>query len=161
MVASVKAIINPSRHSDTFFRLVDDIPVFTDGAIRDSMFDVGSESAKFLKFRLTTGPRTGRRYRIFGRIHQASAPGEFPARLTGKMSRNTAYSVRGTSELEVGIKTFGGTPYPKFLEEGTRKMERRPFIEPTSDKYANQMAIELAYYTRVSLSKRLGVRFKI
>ena len=91
---------------------------------------------------------------ITSRQRQAS----FPAKLTGKLSRNVDYSVRGGSELEVGIKEFG-EDYPAHLEFGTRRILRRPYVEPTSDAFTEQLAVELVYYSRVSLSKRLGRRF--
>ncbi len=159
MVASTKPVINPTPFADKFFRMVDEMPAVHFAAVRATLFHMGQQSSTTMVRRLTTGPRTGRRYRIFGRSHQASAAGEYPAKLTGKLARNADYSVRADNELEVGIRDFAGPDYPKFLEFGTRKMERRPFVEPTSDEFANETAVQLAEYSRVGLSKRLGRRF--
>lgn len=158
MAASLKPIIDPSPFSNKFFRLVDQLNPATRGAIRDALYDVGNESRGFMVRRLSTGPKTGR-LRVFGIDKQASAPGEFPARITGKLVRNADYSVRSANQLEVGIRRFAGPRYPFFLEFGTRKMLRRPYIEPTSNQFANQLAVELMHYSRVGLSKRLGRRF--
>lgn len=157
MAASLVAF-EPTRHADYYLRVFDDLPEGHRLAIRDALHDSGNEARKWIKRKLTTGRRTGRIYRIFGRNHQASAPGEFPAKLTGKLSRNVRYDVRGAAELEVGIRKFGNVPYPMFLEFGTRKMARRPYIEEASNEFANRLAMELVYYTRVSIVKRLDQR---
>lgn len=67
------------------------------------------------------GPHTGRIYaRRGGRRHQASAPGEFPAKDTGRL----VASLKGRSnprEATVGTNMH----YAKYLREGTRMMARR------------------------------------
>lgn len=83
------------------------------------------------------GPRTGRTYRrggrsdlAGGRIHRASAPGEPPARDTGELQDSVATdqsNVRGrrVKYVQVGVTAKHGA----FLEEGTPKMDPRPFLE--------------------------------
>lgn len=65
-----------------------------------------------------TGPRTGRIYIINGRAHQASAPGEPPATLTGKLRQ----SITHTDVMWDGDNAFCevGTsmPYGRTLEFG-------------------------------------------
>jgi len=72
-------------------------------------------------------PKTGRIYRIRGRTHQASAPGEAPANLTGGLVRSGDHKVSGLF-LRGGEKKVNGKDYPKFLEYGTSKMSPRPHV---------------------------------
>lgn len=158
MVASVEPIVEyPFRHADQFFKMLDRVDRIHQEAIRQSLFRVGRNS-RFDMFReLTTGARSGRFYRYGSLLHQASAPGEFPARLTGKLAASTRYVVRGSDELEVGSQD-PSIPYPEYLEGGTRKMKRRPFIEPISNRWAQELAIILVDFSRTALSKGRGTR---
>jgi hypothetical protein len=72
------------------------------------------------------------------------------------MSRGIRYSVRGIEELEVGPSI--GARYPEYLELGTRKMKRRPYIELISNQFAQQLAILLLQFSRTALSKGRGTR---
>lgn len=70
------------------------------------------------------GPKTGRIYRINGRSHQASAPGEPPANLTGRLAKSYNYNVHGPYQMEVGQSA----PYAGFLEDGTGRIRPRPNV---------------------------------
>lgn len=156
MVASVQPFIEITRHADQVFKLIDEVDAIHHAAIRRASYDIAGQSVAWMRLRLTTGRRTGRVYSYpFKRFHRASAPGEFPAKLTGRLSRSIDSSVRSDSEIEVGIRN---TFYSTFLEFGTRKMLRRPFIEPTSNQFANDFAIRLMQYSRTALSKGRGTR---
>lgn len=67
------------------------------------------------------GPKTGRTYRKRGgRLHRASAAGEFPANDTGGLLGSI--NSRSTRDrAEIGSSKF----YAKFLRDGTSKMKRR------------------------------------
>lgn len=76
--------------------------------------------------------KTGRIYVIKGSFHQASAPGEPPANLSGELAKHVGYIVSGHSEMEFGDKSQQGkAPYGMFLEFGTVKMKPRPHIRRT------------------------------
>ena len=83
--------------------------------------------------------KTGRIYVIKGAFHQASAPGEPPANLSGELARHVGYVVAGHLEMEFGDKSQQGkAPYGMFLEGGTRKIKPRPHISRTvKDEYKN------------------------
>lgn len=81
---------------------------------------VGNRTSQLLK----QGPKTGRIYRIRGRDHQASAPGEAPATLTGKTEKSFNYNVHGPFSMELGESS----PWAGFLEDGTGKMKPRPHV---------------------------------
>lgn len=91
--------------------------------IAQAFFEIGSEVVRETKRLIETGNKTGRIYRIRGRFHQASAPGEAPANLSGRLARSGDYKVNGLF-LRVG-ETVN---YAKFLEDGTRKMAPRPHL---------------------------------
>jgi hypothetical protein len=78
-----------------------------------------SAKAEFL--RGIDAPKSGRVYRKSGgRTHRASAPGEYPARDSGRHRATVDYKVSG-SEVAVGSGMF----YARFLRNGTSKMARR------------------------------------
>lgn len=82
------------------------------------------------------GPKTGRVYRSKhrkGALHQASAPGEFPAADIGELHQgitNVEASSGDTIRFEVG----SNAPHGPMLELGTSKMEPRPFMKPAYDQ---------------------------
>jgi len=71
--------------------------------------------------RSLTGPRSGRVYRLGGRPHRASAPGEPPADRSGRLMR---------SLVVVADRLASTAPYARYLEHGTARMAPRPFIGP-------------------------------
>jgi hypothetical protein len=87
--------------------------------VRRFIEDAANESEDAFKSGMRSR-KSGRVYRIRGRSHKASAPGEYPARETGALFRSirTRISNRGFA--------IGTTKdYAIYLREGTRKMARR------------------------------------
>lgn len=82
------------------------------------------------KKEIKDGLKTGRIYHIRGRRHRASAPGETPANLSGNLRRSIGYEARGWNQMEFGADA----EYAGFLEEGTRKMKKRPTLGNTFRK---------------------------
>jgi len=97
-------------------------------AIKRAFFTFGNDLVRETRRLITEPPKTGRIYRIRrrGRIvnHRASAPGEAPANLSGRLRRSTNFKVRGSLQMEIGENT----PYAGFLELGTKKMAARPHL---------------------------------
>lgn len=96
-------------------------------ALHGSAILMQNEIRKILR-----GPRHGKIYKLRGgALHQASAPGEPPALLTGHLRA----SVEGRAEIEAiaaRVQAGGfGAPYAIHLEFGTRKMAQRPFMRST------------------------------
>jgi HK97 gp10 family phage protein len=85
-------------------------------------------------------PKSGREYIVSrgrggralkrSRVHVASAAGEAPAVITGKLRKEVYYRVEGSNRLRIGANT----DYAKFLEDGTSKMAPRPFVKKNIDK---------------------------
>ncbi len=96
-------------------------------AIHNALYEIGRENVKHTRKLIFNPPKTGRLYMIRGMLHQASAPGEPPANLTGKLRRSVDYVVRGSSQMEFGDKEL----YGKFLELGTTKIAPRHHLSKT------------------------------
>lgn len=156
MVSSTRRFQSwPTRHAWIAFEFLENVSLWSLWGIRRALHDIGGQAERDMVTRLTTGRRSGRFYKYRGRVYRASAPGEYPARRSGRLARSVAYRVRGWYDLEVGIKgRFVPFSYPKALEFGTIKMERRPFIEPTSNRFAQEMALRLLQYAPVSMDRR-------
>lgn len=91
-------------------------------AIQNGLHVVGDLVGRRNRQLIRQGPKTGRVYRINGRLHQASAPGEAPANLSGRLAKSYNYNVHGPSQMEVGQSA----PYAGFLEDGTGRIRPRP-----------------------------------
>lgn len=81
------------------------------------------------------GKGSGRTYRKYPykSTYQASAPGEPPARRTGNLRLHWTGNVKGGGgniTLELESAEF----YAGYLENGTRKMARRPFKDRITQK---------------------------
>ena len=107
-------------------------------AIENGFYDLGKITQEYNRKLIINGPKTGRIYRINGRAHQASAPGEPPANLTGRLARSTDFAVHGWRRMTYGQSA----PYAKFLENGTRFIAPRPNVS-RSVRYTQSTGIEL------------------
>ena len=79
-------------------------------------------------------PKTGRIYKSLhrkGAVHQASAPGEFPAADSGRLHQSITTTVVQDDNTRTAVETAANTPYAIPLELGTSKMAPRPFMSPS------------------------------
>lgn len=110
--------------------------------IRQAYYKIGKDLKAYAAKKIKEGPKTGIKYVIYGgfkthvffdntkrtkKIHQASAPGEFPARLSGGLIRSLGFAVSGWTQLEFGADA----PYAKALEEGDDRVKARPYLKPS------------------------------
>lgn len=110
------------------------LPAFFGGFNVGNAINQGHEKAGILIKRelvrgLTTGSRNGRVYVIRGKSHQASAAGEYPAKLSGKLAASVGYKV-ANKRLTIGESA----DYAAYLELGTSKMAARPHLRPSVDR---------------------------
>jgi hypothetical protein len=123
--------LKPGLTNNKVFYQIENMPTTIKKAISGALYEIGGENvthAKYMIFRR----KTGRIYVIKGAFHQASAPYEPPANLSGDLARNLGYTVRGSSQMEFGDKAQPGKePYGKYLEGGTIKMKPRSHIGAT------------------------------
>lgn len=79
-------------------------------------------------------PKTGRIYKSRhrkGAVHQASAPGEFPAADSGRLHQSITTAVVQDDNTRIAVETAANTPYARALEYGSDIMEPRPFMGPS------------------------------
>jgi len=114
--------------------------------IRNSLFEIGRENTRHLQSLFRDEKKTGRIYFIKGRLHQASAPGEAPAILSGNLFRSVDFNVRGSSEMTFGEKMF----YGEFLEH----YMNRPHVKRTADERGTQNRTILEDTTHKDIHKR-------
>lgn len=88
--------------------------------------------------RTLTGRRTGRRYRVSrtGRMHQASAPGEPPAVLYGRLRNSITQTAPQWDGNAVSVEVGTNVVYARRLEFGGMDargvmIAKRPYMEPT------------------------------
>ena len=114
--------------------------------IRDGFYEIGQENVKHTRKLILDPNKNGRIYLIKGKLHQASAPGEAPANLSGALEKSVDYHVRDY-EMEFGDKEL----YGKFLEGGTVKMLPRPHLGRT----VNERGTENKNIMEKSIDKRV------
>lgn len=109
------------------FRHIDQSPAAFRRAQRQAMFQVGQDIVRTVVTGIERGRKTGRVYRLRkgGKIvsHRASAPGEFPAIITGELVSSWNFEVRG-NQMEVGSTD----PNAVFLDGGTKNMKPRALL---------------------------------
>lgn len=103
--------------------------------IRQGWFRAGDQLKSRANEQIKARPKNGRLYRIKGRRHRASAPGESPANRTGTYRRSINYQIRGWRQMEFGASA----DYAGFLERGTRRMEPRPGLQNAIDVEQNHI----------------------
>ena len=121
--------ILPMRDTEKALFRICILDKLTEAALEHAWKESGITVTNRLRYILSNGPRTGRVYTIRGRKHQASAPGEAPARLTGKLIQSVDYEVTGHHTLEVGEHVLEDGPIAGWLEFGTKKMAPRPHLK--------------------------------
>jgi hypothetical protein len=103
--------------------------------------DIGVAGVREFKAGISS-PKSGRVYRRRGRMHKASAPGEFPAKDTGRHVATVNYKV-GAAEVTIGSGMF----YARFLRYGTRKMAPRKMSQNALEN-AMQKGVQIGHFAR-------------
>lgn len=97
--------------------------------------------------------KTGRIYWIKGKKHRASAPGEAPAILTGRLYRSIVPKM-APSKIQARImpKVF----YAQWLEEGTKngRILPRPYMTPAFDDTREEFRLAVKRTVERVLKKR-------
>lgn len=122
-----------------------DLPHKANASIARTMNFVAQSTAQRAKQRIRSGGRTGRVYDIGGRMHQASAPGEPPANLTGALANSIGFT-RMTDRAGSFATAGSDLSYASTLEFGGFStfngkavyIEARPFLLPSFEEAIQQ-----------------------
>ncbi len=116
--------------------------------------NIGTKLVEEAKLRMLE-PSTGRRYNIKGKVHVASRPYHSPNILSRKLYDSVRYENVDNNTIVFGAGD-SNIPYAKYLEDGTRKMLPRPFVN------ISFLASLQKLYTifEVALTKTFKLKFK-
>lgn len=95
--------------------------------LADMAFDTQEEAVQSIR----TSPASGKTYRRRGVLHTASSPGNAPRIDRGTLVQNIITKKEGKGYTTGSRK---GAPHGFWLEFGTRKMAKRPWLGPAFDK---------------------------
>lgn len=98
-----------------------------DGVIKKGALRVANRIVRTLQ----KGGRSGRTYpRGDGKTHQASAPGEPPKSDTGFLASQVKPTPTRKDGFVIGASVVVSANYAGFLEFGTSRMDKRPYVRP-------------------------------
>ena len=119
-------------------------PTVTKTFINQAIFAYANEVAKYARTRIRSGTRSGNVSMINGKPHVASAPDEYPARITkGRGKEGGLHGGIFWNRLSDGAEIISAAPYSAYLEDGTRNIKGqqtvggvtfkggRPFMAPS------------------------------
>jgi len=123
---------------------INNLNKLTNNGIRKGFYFAGKDLKKESIRLINKRPKSGRFYKVSigiggkklknTRLHQASAAGEAPARITGKLRKSINFIVHNHNLIKFGSEI----DYGKYLENGTSKMKKRSFLKPSIlNKYKN------------------------
>lgn len=132
-------VYEPTRITREYLKDLSQHDEMMKNGYRRAFYDIGKQLTAYTRDIIKKGPKTGRLYYIAGRKrrHRASAAGEAPANLTGRLRKGVGFNVSGWDQMEFGDRVY----YGKFLEEGTKKMKPRPHLSKSvnyNEPYAEQ-----------------------
>lgn len=127
--------IDDGFSKSAIYKRLMEMPLNYHNMARQSLYSIGKEMEKVVKDGIKNPPKTGRTYRYRGRRYRASAPGQYPANRSGNLRRSVEFNVEGKKFVKVGTDV----EYGRFLEDGTRRMARRPFLELSRKKIGNRI----------------------
>lgn len=126
------------------------LPEKANASIERTMNLVAQSTAQRAKQRIRTGNRSGRVYQLDGKTHQASAPGEPPANLSGRLAtsitftkmtnRPGSYATAGSDLAYAETLEFGG--FSTFNGRDVY-VEERPFLLPSFEEAIQGADIKL------------------
>lgn len=100
-----------------------------DMVILKTITDLTVTTQALAKRGIQRGPKSGVTYRRGNVVHQASAPGQYPATDTGRLASSVMVNLPTAASMvgEVGTNVI----YGPMLEFGTSRMAARPWLLPS------------------------------
>ena len=124
--------------------------------VRQGLLAVGPEIKKEVVRLIKGHPNSGRYYIINDKLHQASAPGEPPADLTGNLADSVNYTMRGSDTLIIGDRA-DMAPYGKWLEGFVpNRIAPRPHLLPAVINKGREIEQAIELGVRLQLRGLLG-----
>jgi hypothetical protein len=116
------------------------------GEINKVLFEGGNKMRNFIITEMRNTKRAPWSYKATksGKRHYPSLPGHFPAIDTGEGVRSIAFDTNVKPQsvfLQIGVT--GGAPYLKKLEEALSERRKRPWLNPTVEKFKPQIMDDL------------------
>jgi len=142
---------------NTAFMVINKSMINNKEGVRRGLVEVGPEIRKEVKRLITSPPKTGRVYTIRGKPHQASAPGEAPANLTGALAASVSSRVKGSTRLTIG-DLASKAPHGGVMEFGTKDGTRilpRPHLKPGALSKAREVKQAILLGVQRQLGKNL------
>lgn len=138
-------------NNQEFFRQLNKLGEDIVQEVKNSVFDGASAIETTAKNMINKGPRTGKIYTRKKVKHQASAFGEPPKTDTGNLVANIQRK-RKDKGFTYEVGTFLNPEYGIYLEFGTTKMEKRPWLLPSYLMHED----EILNNTILGVNKKLG-----
>ena len=122
--------------------------------VRRGLVEVGPEIRKEVKRLIKDPIKTGRIYIIRGKPHQASAPGEAPANLSGRLAGSVSSRVSRSTQLIIG-DLASRAPHGKYMEFGTKdgRIKPRPHLKPAALSKAREVKQSILREVQKQLDK--------
>lgn len=131
------------RNADRLMRKLQRLPLDMRADIGAALSTSVVQLDAYAKQKIQGGARSGREYRRGGKIHVASAPGEYP-----KSDQGGAGGLTGSLIFDVArdkLSAWFGTRlnYGRYLEYGTTRMLPRPWLRPTLKANRKEIAARI------------------
>jgi hypothetical protein len=106
--------------------------------------DIGAELVDTADEGIRNPPKSGRVYHIKGRIHQASAPGQYPANISDTLRNSLDFTISGL-KMRFGAKKSSSQNYAEYLQQVDsplknqtirKQIKARPFLTLSHRKKA-------------------------
>jgi len=139
-------LVRPSDSRDFFHGVLGNYTQAFERGINQGLHQAGFNLVKTFRDGVQRQPKTGRIYSIGAKgrrrgrkRHQASAPGEYPAILTGDYLKAIDFNVRGSSEMEFGNSDEKAV----VLELGSKNMAPRSALLQSIDARSKDIDVIL------------------
>lgn len=151
----------PSDNRDFFKGVLGNYNKSFERGIKQGLHQVGFNLVKTFRDGVQRQPKTGKIYITGGKgsrkgrrgrnknRHQASAPGEYPAILSGDYLNAIDFDVRGSKELEFGNSDEKAT----ILELGSKNMAPRAALTQSVDARSKDMDVILSDQVKKQIKK--------
>jgi len=152
--------IKSSRKNQRVIKKIEDTPNAIRTGVRFALYNIGKDLVDIATEEMRK-PKSGRWYTTKvgkqgsrlkkPRRYRASAPGEAPAVVTGKLRRSLDFKVKGWNYMSFRAGNNEAF-YAAFLENGTSKMAARPFMSTAVDKIESNAT----NYFEIEVSKQVN-----